>query len=232
MEISREKTKYVITTRNKTRWRNVQDFEGYQRTNQFKYLGGIITETNEVAAEIKARVAAGNRCYFSFQKLLRSSVVTRHLKLLVYRTIIKPVVMYGAETWTLRKTDENLLKIWERKILRKIFGAIREDDGWRIRTNAELEALYEGPSIVADIKSSRLRWLGHVQRMDDGRVPKKVLHSRPEGTRSAGRPRIRWLEDVEADLRRLRIRNWKRLSLSRNGWRTLVVNEAKALDGL
>ena len=86
-----------------------------------------------------ARLAAGNRYYYIFQKLLRSSLVTLHLKLLIYKIIIKPVVMYGPETWTLTNKYERLLNMWERKILRKIFGAVCINEKWRIRTNAELE---------------------------------------------------------------------------------------------
>ena len=81
---------------------------------------------------------------------------------------------------------------------------------WRIRTNAELEQLYGAPNILNDIKTCRVRWLGHVQRMDDQRVPKKILHAKPEGKRSVGRPRLRWPDDVEADLRTIGVRNWTR----------------------
>lgn len=232
LSINQEKTKYMINTRNKTRWRGVQDFEGYERVKQFKYLGGVVSEDNEVSLEIKARLAAGNRCYFSFQRLLKSSLITRKLKLLVYKTIIKPVVLYGSETWTMTSRDGNRLNVWERKILRKIYGAVCEDGVWRIRTNNELEALYGNPNIVTDIKMRRLRWLGHVQRMGEERVPKKVLYSTPEGSRSVGHPRLRWMEDVEADLRKMGIRNWRSLAVSRENWRTLVIDKAQALQGL
>lgn len=230
--INKDKTKYMITSRKNTRWRNITQFEGYERVTHFKYLGEVMTERNEVQMEIKGRLAAGNRCYFSFQKLLRSSLVTRHLKLLVYKTIIKPVVMYGSETWTLTKRDEDRLCTWERKVLRKIYGAVNTNGQWRIRTNAELAQLYDSPNILADIKARRIRWLGHVHRMNEHRVPKKVLQAKPMGNRSVGRPRLRWLDDVEADLRKIGVRNWKRLAESREEWRTQAVGKALALNGL
>ena len=99
--------------------------------------------------------------------------------------------------------------------MRRIFGAVCINNEWRIRTNAELEELYKAPKIVADIKAHRLRWLGHVERMGQHRVPKKVLNLKPEGTRSVGRPRQRWLDSVENDPRSLSIRNWRRLASSR-----------------
>ena len=83
--------------------------------------------------------------------------------------------------------------------------------------------------IVADIKAHRLRWLGHVERMGQHRVLKKVLNMKPEGSRSVGRPRQRWLDSVENDLRSLSIRNWRRLASSREEWRRQVVD--KALNG-
>jgi hypothetical protein len=76
------------------------------------------------------------------------------------------------------------------------------DNGiWRIRTNKELMALYQELDIVAEIKKARLRWLGHVERMSEHRVIKKLYMSKPEGRRSVGRPKMRWLDDMEEDLR-------------------------------
>ena len=136
--------------------------------------------------------------------------------------------MYGAETWALTKRDENLLNTWERKVLRRIFGAVCINNEWKIRTNAELEELYKAPKIVADIKAHRLRWLGIVEGMGQHRVPKKVLNMKPEDSRSVGRPRQRWLDSVENDLRSLNIRNWRRLASSREEWRKQVVDMAVA----
>ena len=117
-------------------------------------------------------------------------------------------------------------------MLRKIFGAVQDVDGWRIRTNGELEELYQGPSIVNDIKAGRLGWLGHVERMSEERVPKKVLNYKPDGHRAVGRPKKRWIDDVSADLRKIGIRNWKRKAQDRDGWRQEVVAAAKVLHGL
>ena len=138
--------------------------------------------------------------------------------------------MYDIETWALTKRDENFLNTWERKDLRGIFGAACINNEWRIRTNAELKELYKAPKIVADIKAHRLRWLEHVERMGQHGVLKKVLNVKPEGSRSVGRPRQRWLDSVENDLRSLSIRNW-RLASSREEWRKQVVDKALAPNG-
>lgn len=92
-----------------------------------------------------------------------------------------------------KKKTVQSLHTFERKVLRTIFGPVHDhtQNRWRRRYNHELMQLYGEPSIVRTTKINRLRWLGHVQRMDDNRVPKKVLKTKPEGKRSAGRPKSR-----------------------------------------
>jgi hypothetical protein len=97
----------------------------------------------------------------------------------IYRTLIRPVATYGAETWTLTKSDENLLRIFERKIMRKIYGPIQEGDIWRIRFNEELNRAMNGEDIVKFIKAQRIRWLGPVKRMEVGAMPKRMMEGRP-----------------------------------------------------
>ena len=76
----------------------------------------------------------------------------------IYKMPIRPVVIYGSETWTLTKSDENLLRIFERKILQKIYGPIQEGDIWRIRNNEELNRSMRVEDIVQFIKAQRIRW--------------------------------------------------------------------------
>jgi hypothetical protein len=84
-----------------------------------------------------------------------------------YRSLIRPVVTYGCEAWTLTDRDEQHLRRFERRILRKIFGPLQNEDGsWRIRMNYELKDLIENADIVRFI-NRRIAWLGHVLRMDD-----------------------------------------------------------------
>ena len=90
--------------------------------------------------------------------------------------------------------------IFERKILRKIFGPLQDGNGiWRIRKNHELNELIGNADIVGFIKSRRMTWLGHVMRVDGGRMPRRILEWKPMGRRIRGRSRKRWIEDVEED---------------------------------
>jgi hypothetical protein len=95
--------------------------------------------------------------------------------LLVLYNNIRPVVTYSSDIWTLTAKDENNLRIFERQILRKIFGPFNTDNVWRIRNNMEIGNLIEGADIVRFIKAQRIKWLGHIQRMDQARPTSKLL---------------------------------------------------------
>jgi hypothetical protein len=92
-----------------------------------------MNQTNFKSSEIQARILSGNRCYYGYGKLLKSRALNRSSKLKIYKSVIRPVVTYGCEAWTLKNRDEQHLRIFERKILRKIHGPVQNEDGsWRI----------------------------------------------------------------------------------------------------
>jgi len=168
-----------------------------------------------------------NKCYYALGPILKRSSITQSIKIRLCKTIIRPAVTYGAETWTLTSTVEKMLMTWERKILRKIYGPSKEDGQWRIKTNLELMAKYRSQNIVNIIKVRRLEWLGHVVRMDETRAVKKLFEDKIEGRRGRGRPRLRWIDDVEEDIRKLGVKRWRRKALDREEWAS-IIKEAKA----
>jgi hypothetical protein len=107
----------------------------------------------------------------------------------ICKTIIRPVITDSSETWTLTAKDENNPRIFERQILRKIFGPVNIDNIWRIRNNMEIDKLTEGADIVRFIKAQRIKWLGHIERMDQARPARKILDWKAMGTRPVRRPR-------------------------------------------
>ncbi|KAJ4444288.1 hypothetical protein ANN_06080 [Periplaneta americana] len=113
------------------------------------------------------------------------------------------VALHGCETWTLSLREEQRLRVFENKVLRKMFGAKRDEvpGEWRKLHNTELHALYSSTDIIRNIKSRRLRWAGHVARMVESRNAYRVLVRRPEGKRPLGRPRRRWEDNIKMDLR-------------------------------
>jgi hypothetical protein len=112
----------------------------------------------------------------------------------------------------------------------KLYGPVKENNVWRIRYNEELNTLLKGEDIVRFIKSQRIRWLGHVERTDDNAMPKRMLKEKLYSKRRKGRPRKRWLDDGESDLKMM-VKGWKQKMRDREQWR-LVVQEAKAHTGL
>jgi len=112
---------------------------------------------------------------------------------------------------TLTAKDENNLRIFERQILRKIYGPVNIDNNWRIRKKREIDKLREGAGVVKFIKAQRIKWLGHVHRMDQARPDRKLLDWKPMGITPVGIPRQRWQEDVMEGLEKLKVKNWKEI---------------------
>ena len=138
---------------------------------------------------------------------------------------------YGAEAWTFTKKEEQAKLIFERKIFRRIYGPKYENGKWKSRTNREVEEMSKRKNIVKWIKGQRMRWLGHLERMEEDRMPKKIFTRELEGTRTRGRPRKRWKEGVERDLQVLGVRRWRELVADRKKWKG-IVRQANAHSGL
>jgi hypothetical protein len=97
------------------------------------------------------------------------------------------------------KEEEQAVLIFERKIFRRIHGAKYENGEWKNRTNREIEVMSRRENVVKWIKGQRISWLGHLERMEEDRMPKNIFIHELEGTRRRGRPRRGWKEEVERD---------------------------------
>jgi len=115
--------------------------------------------------------------------------------------------------------------------LRKIYGPVKENELWRIRRNDELEAIIKGENIARFIKCQRIRWLGHIEKMQDTAIPKKTLYGKLYATRRRGRPKMRWLDDVSMDMRKMGVNEWRDRARNREAWRH-IVEETKSHPGL
>jgi hypothetical protein len=173
----------------------------------FKYLGTTLTNKNDIHDEIKSRLNSG-KCLLLFSQ--KSFVFPSHnkkLKIKIYQTVIFPVVLYGCETWSLTLGEEHRLAVFENRVLRKIFGPKREEDGsWRKLHNDELDSLYSSPNIVRVIKSRRTRWAGHEACMERREVftgfwlggPKVRNHWEDLGV--SGRITLRWTLGIQRSM--------------------------------
>jgi hypothetical protein len=135
---------------------------------------------------------------------------------------VRPVLTYASKTWTLSKTDEKLLSVFERRILKCIFGAVQENGVWRKRYNHELYELFNEPDIVKYIKINRLGWAGHVIHMDNNRTVEKVFNTKPIGIRKTGRLKLRWEDDVIQDIKTLGVKNWRYVAMEKESWQKLL----------
>jgi hypothetical protein len=148
------------------------------------------------------------------------------VKIKIYKTIILPMVLYGCETLSLTLREEHRLRVFENRVLRRLFGTKRDEvmGGWRKLHNEELHGLYSSPSIIRVIKARTMRWAGYVARMGEVRGAYNILVGRPEGRRPLGRPRRRREDNIKMDLREIGFGDvdsfhWAQ---DRDRWRALV----------
>jgi len=159
------------------------------------------------------------------QNILSSSLLSKNLKIKIHRTIILPVVLYGCETWSLTLREERRLRVFENRVLRGVFGPKRDEITGECRKlhNEEFSDLYSLPNIVRVVKSRRMRWVGNVARMGEGRGVHRFLVGKPEGKRPLWRPRRRWKDNIKRDLQEVGgCGDWMELAQDRDRWRALV----------
>ena len=217
LRISRKKTEYL-------RFNEDQDSEIYMegvrlnRLENFKYLGSKVASNGNMDAEITHRVQAGWRNWRKMSGVLCDGEINVKLKGKVYKTVVRPAMMYGAETWPLKKTQERKLEVEEMKMLRWMCGVTKMDKIRieRIRGTAKVE------KISKKIQERRLQWYGHVKRREEEYVGRRVMEMEELGGRERGRPKQRWMDNVRDDMRD------KQLSEddvhNRAGWKRTVRN--------
>jgi hypothetical protein len=149
-----------------------------------------------------------------------------NVKVKTYKTIILPDVLYGCETWSLTLREEHRLRVFENRVLRRMFGPKKDEmtGEWRKLHNEELHNLYSSPDIIRQVKSRRMRWAGQVTRVGEEIKVYKVLVGKPEGKRPLGRPKRRWEDGIRMDLRDIGLGgvDWIRLAQNRGRWRAVV----------
>jgi len=157
--------------------------------------------------------------------MFTSSLLSKNLKIRIYRCIILPV-LYGCETLSLTLREKRRLRVSENRVLRRVFGLKRDEvtGEWRKLHNEELNDLYSSSNIVRMKKSRRLKWAGHVKRMWERRGVYSVLVGEPEGKKPLGRPRRGWENNIKMDLQEVRCGgvDWIVLAHDKDRWRARV----------
>jgi hypothetical protein len=186
LDVNADKTKYMVMSRDRNARRDHSakiDNSSIERVEEIKYLGTTLTDQNSIQEEIKNRLNLRNACYHSVQSILSSRLLSKNINLKIYRTIILSVVLYACETWSLTLREERRLRMFENRVLRRIFGPKMDDETgeWRKLHNEELNDFYCSPNIIRAIKSIRIRWAGYAARMGKRICAYRVLMGKYEG---------------------------------------------------
>ena len=128
--------------------------------------------------------------------ILCDTKISARVKGKVYKTVVRPAMIYGAETWPIKKAQEKRLEVTEMRMLRWMCGVTRQD---RIR-NERIRGTTKVTEISKKVQERRLQWYGHVMRREDTYIGKRVMNMEVEGRSKRGRPRKRWKDCVEGDL--------------------------------
>ena len=190
--------------------------------DQFKYLGSTISRNLSLDSEINIRIgkAASAQAKLN-ERVWENKNLTINTKMRVYRACVLSTLLYGSETWSTYTSQENKLNAFHLRSLRRILGI-----SWSDRISNE--AVHNKsciPSIQAILSKHRLRWLGHVKRMDDSRLPKLLLFGQlATGTRAVGRPRLRFIDACKRDMKQcgINLNTWEKTALNRNAWRKSI----------
>ena len=190
-----------------------------ETVDKFTYLGSAISSDLSLDKEIATRIG---KAATSFSRLrLRAwsnKYITERTKTRIYQCCVVSVLLYGSESWSTYARHERKLNAFHMRCLRNILGIT-----WRDKVTNEAVLAHTGSkSMFQTLKVRRLRWLGHLRRMPDGRLPKDILYRELcAGSRGRGRPLLHFKDVVKRDMKALDIAadGWEKLAEDRAKWR-------------
>lgn len=222
MKINTNKTEIMMVARQKEDIEICLEGKKLKLVEEFKYLGVKVDEKCHMETEIRYRIQCYSNNLGILHPLMREKLIPRQVKAIIYKTILRPVLTYGSETWTLTDRMKSKIQAAEMRVLRMIKGVTRCD---RLR-NEDIRKELEVESILEFVERSQLRWFGHVMRMHEDCHPAKYYKWQPQGKRPTGRPRKRWKDAVrqaiEARGKTIEEVERDQLYADRAGWRNFV----------
>ena len=157
-----------------------------KQSEDFVYLGGNMSQRGGTVKDIERRIGLARGVVQQLNRVWTTKDISTHTKLNVYEVLVLSVLMYNSETWVLREEDKRRVRVFEMACLRKILGVTKMD---RLHNTSIRERVGYQEDIVLKIQRRRLRYFGHISRMEMSRYPYMALHGRVHGTRGKGRPR-------------------------------------------
>jgi hypothetical protein len=234
LRVNEDKTKFLMVsaserTRKLVGTHLVVGDKRFEVVKEFIYLGAQVNDRFETSWEIRRRITNASKTFYGLRSILKSRNVSRNTKFTLYKTLIRPVAIYGCESWNTTDQDEERLSVFERKVLRLIIGPLKIDEGvYRIRYNHELYQIFQDADIVRTVRIRRLSWAGHVVRRDDDQPLASTFKGEfRDGKRSRGRPKNSWRESVDKDSATFGLKNWQREAKDRTKFKRFL-DSAKA----
>lgn len=191
-----------------------------EEVQSFTYLGSIIDKKGGTEADVRARISKARASYIQLKNIWSSKVISQQTKIRIFKSNIKPVLLYGSETWRITKTTMTRVQSFINRCMRRILNihwpdTISNNDLWQ-RTNEQ--------PVEEQIRRRRWGWIGHTLRRPSTSITRHALRWNPQGRRKRGRPKNTWRRDYETDITQSGL-TWKQLerkAQDRGPWRTVV----------
>ena len=196
MQINVDKTNTLMMGRQHEDFSIKINNKELKQVNDFVYLGSKFTEDNDCSADIKRRLVLARQKFAQLKVIWKSKHISSQLKIRLFNALIVTIAIYGSETWTLTQYTTNKLMAFEMQCLRSIANVYWTD---RITNDEVLQLLNTHRNLIQRITQGQRRYLGHMLRMGDERLPKRAFLTRMEGSRPRGRPRYRWFDRIHAN---------------------------------
>jgi len=187
------------------------DGAALQSVDKFCYLGSTVDSTSSLKSELDIRIGKAATTFGQLRSRISSNGnLSTRVKIRVYMACVVSVLLYGCETWTTYRHQE-----------RRISGL-----SWKDRVpNTSILQTTGSYDLITIIRHRRLRWAGHVSRMEDNRLPKQILHSElPNAPRPIGRPKLRFRDVLKRDLNAFSITStsWEKLACNKREWKSAI----------
>jgi hypothetical protein len=194
----------------------ILDGEQVEVVQKFTCLGSVFTSDNTLDAEISHRMCRAGATFAALRKTVwHDRHISLTTKMKIFDSLVVSALLYGAESWVLTQAQNHKLEVFYNNCLRALCGVSMFD-------HVSVQSLLvrcRCRSVAVNLRELRLRWLGHVGRMDDDRIPKCMLFGATVGKRSVGRPKATWDDQLVLDLTEIGIQKWFKQCQVRTEWR-------------